>query len=253
MHSILSKIIRFIPSISLLILLCACSNQEKDGTIIVATSADNPPYEFMQNGQIVGADIDIIKHIVEIIEQPITIQNLDFAGLMQSLSAGNIDLAIAALSVTEARSKHVDFSTPYLRTKMALMYKKDKMVASNEELADKVIGAQLGSTWENSARILQGRTPTMSIRSLNNNLVLVEELKNDMIDAMILEEAQAKKFMQNNLQFTYRILDEFISEFAIALPKGSALLPQINQAIKTLQQNGTIASINDKWLNDNGK
>ena len=234
------------------LLLQSCSDNADTNKLIIATSADNPPYEYMQNGKIIGADIDIAHRIAEILQKDIVIQNLDFAGLMQSLAANNVDMVIAALSVTEARSKHVDFSIPYLHTKMVLMYKAVSPIANNGMLDGKVVGVQLGSTWENAAQILQGRIPSLSIRPLNNNLVLVEELKNDTIDCLILEEAQAQKFQQVNPSFTYRVLEEFSSQFAVALPKGSELLPEINQAIRTLQAEGELKLINDRWLDNNG-
>jgi polar amino acid transport system substrate-binding protein len=244
----LSKII---ASVCFLLTLSSCGKEsdlaEKDA-IIVATSADNPPYEYIQDGKIVGLDIDIITAIAKEAGKKIVIKNFDFPALLPSLATKNVDLVIAALTMTDARKEHIDFSNGYFSTTMSLMFKKGDNFKSIEDLRGKVIGVQSGTTWESYAKEITEKFPDIRIRSLYNNLVLIEELKVNGVDALIMEEMQVQKFSQNVENLDSFQLSETKSEFAIALPKNSELTDLINNAIKALQESGELKAIQEKWM-----
>ena len=244
----LSKIL---TSISLLLMLTACS-QEKDlaekDAIIVATSADNPPYEYIQDGKVVGLDIDVINAIGKELGKKIIIKNLDFPALLPSLSTNSVDLVIAALTMTDERRIHIDFSDGYSSTVMAVMFKKLDNFKSLDDLHGKVIGVQSGTTWDAYAKELATKFPDIRVRALSNNLVLVEELKVASVDAIIMEEMQVQKFQQNVENIASFPLVDTKGEFAIAFPKDSELTPVINTAIKKLKESGVLKDIKEKWL-----
>ncbi|WP_342268185.1 ABC transporter substrate-binding protein [Candidatus Tisiphia endosymbiont of Empis tessellata] len=228
-------------------LMIGCDNQSKEQNLIVATSADNPPYEFIQNGQIVGFDIDIINAIGEQIEKKVIIKNFDFNGLLASLTTENVDIVIAGLSVTEERKKHISFSVPYILTNVSILYRSADNLKNTGDLDNKAVGVQLGTTW---AVIVQDLAKQFNIRInyLSNNLMLVEELKSKVIDAVVLEASQSKKFIENNPDLASFGLTEFSSELAIAMPKNSKLIDSVNKAIAELTEDGTISRITKKWL-----
>ncbi|MDR0296392.1 MAG: transporter substrate-binding domain-containing protein [Rickettsia sp.] len=228
-------------------LIVSCDKQSQEKSLIVATSADNPPYEFIQNGQIVGFDIDIINAIGEKLEKKIIIKNFDFNGLLASLTSENVDIVIAGLTVTEERKKHVSFSVPYVTTNVSVLYRATDDLKSVEDLDNKVVGMQLGTTW---VVIVQDLSKQFNIRTnyLSNNLMLVEELKSKVIDVVVLEELQSKKFIENNPDLASFSLTEFSSKFAIAMPKDSKLVETVNKAISELKEDGTISRITKKWL-----
>lgn len=238
----------------LMTLLTACSGPSDDfasqDSIIVATSDDNPPYEFIRNGEVVGLDIDIIKAIGEVLGKEIIIKNIDFPTLIPALTTGTVDVVIAGITVTEARKAKVDFSRGYVSTAMEIMFKSDNKYRRIEDFADKNIGVQTGSTWEMYAKSLKERFPTMQITSLANNLVLVESLKNDNIDAIIFEEVQVIKFKQKNEGLNSFLLKDTQGEFAIATQKDSGLAERINKAIDQLQLEGKLYPIKTKWLSE---
>lgn len=232
-------------------MITSCSKEEttdhlKDA-IIVATSADNPVYEFIQDGKVVGMDIDIINAIGQVLGKKIIIKNIDFPGLFPALSSGNVDLVIAAISVTEERNKYFDFSDTYASSHLGLLYKDDN-IKSLSDIANKTIGAQLGSTWEQAANDLAKTMSGLLVRSLANNLVLVEELKHGTIDAVVAEDIQLNKFMQNNPGLKRMELPEYVSTFAIVGKKDSPLIEHVNQAIIKLRNDGTLDKIKRHWI-----
>ncbi len=244
----LSKIL---TSICCLLALTSCgqdTNLADKDTIIVATSADNPPYEYIQDGKVVGLDIDAINAIGKELGKKIVVKNLDFPALLPSLATNNVDLIIAGLTMTEDRKLHVDFSDGYSSTAMAVMFKKADNFKSLDGLHDKVIGVQSGTTWEAYAKDLLLKFPDIRIKSLANNLVLVEELKASNVDAVIMEEMQVQKFEQNVENMASFSIVDTKGEFAIALPKGSELTALINGAIKKLKESGELKEIKEKWM-----
>jgi polar amino acid transport system substrate-binding protein len=231
----------------LLLNLSSCSDRDDENTLIVGTSADNPPYEFIRANQIVGFDIDVIKAVADHLGKKVVIKNLDFNGLMAALSTKQVDLVIAGLSITPERQAKVDFSDIYASASISVLYRAEDDFKNVSDLADKFVGAQLGTIWKIFADSISVKYGS-KVLSLQSNLALVEELKNKRIDAVILEHHQANSFMEGNAELLSFNIKNLLSDFAIAMPKKSPLKANIDGAIKTLQDDGTINRLMVKWL-----
>jgi ABC-type amino acid transport substrate-binding protein len=225
--------------------LSACGSKKDDDNWIVATSADNPPYEYMEKGQIKGFDIDLIKEIGKRFDKNIIFKNTDFHGLLAALGSNNVDLVVAGMTPTEERKNKVDFSESYIKTKIAFLVKKEDNIRSLEELRGKKIGSQLGTIWSNIANDLSSEYHFKN-KTLANNLILVEELKLGRVDAVIMEQVQVQRLMSKSDIFSSFEIDN-ISEFAIALPKNSPLKEQINKAIIEMEADGAMKALQEKW------
>jgi polar amino acid transport system substrate-binding protein len=243
---------KFFKTISLALIcalsLAGCNKNVSDNTLIVGTSADNPPYEFIDNDQVVGFDIDLANAIAEEMGKKVIIKNMEFSALIPALNSGHVDMIIAGISTNEVRNEHVDFSEPYANSAVSVLTLKTTAITKVEDLEGKKVGVQLGTTWETIAKGLADRIPNMEISSINNNLVLLEELKNGNIDAIILEDLQVKKFVQQNEALTGFTIDNVESSFAIAFAKGSDLKDKVNDIITTLKTKGKIQELKAKWL-----
>jgi polar amino acid transport system substrate-binding protein len=234
-------------------LICAlsvagCNKGPSDDTIIVGTSADNPPYEYIENEKVIGFDIDLANAIAEEMGKKILIKNMEFSALIPALNSGHVDMIIAGISTNEVRAEQVDFSDAYATSSVSVLTLKDKGINRVEDLSGKKVGVQLGTTWETIAKGLADRIANMEISSINNNLVLIEELKNGNIDAIILEDLQVKKFEQQNPSFVGFAIENAESSFAIAFTKGSELKDKVNEVVTTLKTKGKIHELKEKWL-----
>lgn len=227
--------------------LISCNSAKDENTLIVGTSADNPPYEFIQNNQIVGLDIEIINKIAKHLGKNVVIENMDFNGLIAAIVSNKIDLAIASMSVTPERQAKIDFSDIYASSKIAVLYRTEDNFTHTTDLANKTIGALLGSIWSQFAKSVSVKY-NAKVVTLLNNLALVEELKSGAIDAVIVEEAQAASFIEQNPNLSSFTVHELSSNLAIALPKKSPLKANIDGAIAALKADGTIDRIMLKWL-----
>lgn len=239
-------LISFITSLILISLVSCTETASKENQWVVATSADNPPFQYLYNGEIVGFDIDLMNEIAKIAGKEIKYKNMEFHSLLAALASNNVDLVIAGLSVTDERKKRVDFSIPYTSSTIAVLFRRADDFKEYADLNGGVVGAQLGSVYNIIAHDLAMQCKC-KVHSLSSNLMLVEELKSKRINAVILEEAQARKFIELNEGFGMFTLKEFNSAFAIAMPKGSKLKDSIDNAIELLDAQGIIRELSKKW------
>jgi len=183
-----------ILSIILSFLLSAYSFASKD--LIVGISADNPPYEFInkEKREFAGFDIDLIYAIGEELGKKVKLQNMKFPSLLPALASNRVDLIISGISATDARSQNVAFSKEYITSSMSLLLKKDFTIKDLNDLEDKTIGVQAGSTWHLFAFDLSKKIKGLKIKAIDDNLLLVEDIKFGRIDALLLEKPQVKKF-----------------------------------------------------------
>lgn len=236
-----------------LLFLVSCSEKKADEgktPLIVITSPDNPPYEFKDTTQsgdkVIGFDIDIVHKLGEHLDRPVKIIEADFSSLIPSLQSGRADMAIAELSPTEERRKSVDFSSPYYNNKSELLVLETSSLISEKDLEEKKLGVQLGSSNEVIGRKLAESVPGLTLVTLNKVGDLVQELKNERIQAALIGGAVAHKIVKATPGFKVVSINVSSGEIAIAFPKGSPLVAPANEALKEMQ--GDIKNIEAKWI-----
>ena len=231
---------------SMLLVSCSSDNSDK---FVIATSPDNPPYEFFKSGKVVGFDIDLAEALAKKMDKELDLKNMDFSGLIPALSSGRVDAVIAAISATESRKKHVDFSDVYNESRVAILSKKISLIKDMKSLEGKRVGVQLGTSWEQILRQEIKKQPSINMVNMTNNLSLIEELKNNRVSAVVLEKKQAEKFSEQYPEFSFFLMDDSnISKFVVVLQKDSKHREKINKAIESLRADGTLEILERKWL-----
>lgn len=218
-------------------------------TLIMATSADYPPYEFIRTDsgseEIVGFDIDIAKAITSKLGYGLEISNVDFNGLIPALQAGRADFVMAGMTPTEERRANVDFSDIYFEAKNTIVAKAGSNLTTIESLAGKNVGVQLATIQEEAAKEIEGIT----IKSLNRINEIIQELKAGRIDAAIVEDTVAKGYIDANPDLEFNVIpNEGEAGSAIAFPKGSPLLESMNPVLQEMLSNGEIEELARKWF-----
>lgn len=104
---------------------------ERTGDLVVATNAEFPPYEYVNNGQIVGIDMDIMQAICDELGFDMEIENMAFDSILPAIQSGKADVGAAGMTVTEARKKNVDFSNPYTMSKQVIIINKGTSAISD--------------------------------------------------------------------------------------------------------------------------
>ncbi|MFW6238507.1 MAG: transporter substrate-binding domain-containing protein, partial [Halanaerobiales bacterium] len=115
-------------------------------TYTVGTNATFPPFEYVEDDEVVGFDIDLIKAIGEHQGFDVEVTDISFDSLIPSLNTGNIDIITAGMTITDERAEQVNFSDPYFVADQSIVVRED----SNKNLAilygDSDIGVQTSTT-----------------------------------------------------------------------------------------------------------
>lgn len=247
--------IAFVGTVAGMLLVTACTgsgnNAADDKTLVMATSADYPPYEFIktQSGseEIVGFDVEIAKAIAAELGYELEINNVDFNGLIPALQAGRADFVMAGMTPTEERKQNVDFSVIYYEAKNTIVTRSGSGLKDAASLNGKKVGVQLGSIQEGAAKEITGAT----VVPLNRINEIIQELKAGRIDAAIIEDTVAKGYIDANpdLEFTV-IPNEGESGSAIAFPKGSPLREEFDPVLQQMIESGKINELVTTWFGD---
>ena len=216
-----------------------------EGVITFGTNAEFPPFEFVAGTGVIdqydGIDMAIAKQIAEDNGMTAAIENMEFDSLLVALQNGQIDAAIAAMTVTEERKEAVDFSVPYYTATQVMIVKEDSDIAAAADMADKKICVVQGYTGEICVNDMG-----YSYEAFKKGTEAVLELVNGKCDVVVIDSATAQKYVDDNEGL--KIVEDASAfeseEYAVAVQKGNtALLDMINKAIEAKLADGTISDL----------
>ena len=218
---------------------------EAKTALVMATNAEFPPYEFRENDEIVGIDVEIAAAIAEHMGLTLEIEDMSFDSILAAVDSGKADMGVAGMTVNEDRLKSVDFSDTYITAAQVIIVKEGSEIKDAAGLEGKTIGVQLGTTGDIYCDDIKDAT----IERYNKGYEAVQALLQDKVDAVVIDDQPAAVFVQQNEGIV--ILEEPLTneDYAIAVKKGnSELLAQINEAIAELKESGKLQEIFDKYI-----
>ncbi len=232
---------------------CTGGNEETQGEqsekIVFGTNAEFPPFEFVTTegviGEFDGIDMAIADKIAKDNGMVAEISNMEFDSLLIALSNGQIDAAIAAMTVTPERAEEVDFSTPYYQATQVMIIKEGTDIKKATDMADKKIAVIQGYTGETCV-VDMGYKYT----SFKKGTDAIMELVNGKADVVVIDSATASKYVQDNKGLVIvEDAEAFESEeYAIAVKKGNTeLLAKINASVEKMLADGTISELSAKY------
>lgn len=95
----------------------------ENGELVMATNAAFKPYEYLDNGKIVGLDVDMARAIADYLNMELVINDIDFDAVIIDVQSGKADIGVAGLTVTEERLKNINFSDPYTNSTQVIIVK----------------------------------------------------------------------------------------------------------------------------------
>lgn len=227
---------------------------QERGVLIIGTSADYPPFAFyMPDFELDGYDVALSRAIGEKLGLPVELKDMAFDGLGGALAIGQIDAAVAAISVTEARQDQVDFSNVYFISEDAILGRAadDIRITTLDDMAPYRIAVQEGSvfeTWLQEAAVEPGILPPDNLFVYAETEKAIEDLSAGLIDLVVADSPPLSLLAQGeDFKITGQSLNR--QRFAVAMPKGSNLVARINQALIDLQNEGVLAELADRYLN----
>ena len=230
----------------------SASVTKTEGVITFGTNAEFPPFEFVAGSGVIdqydGIDMAIAKQIAEDNGMTAAVENMEFDSLLIALQNGQIDAAIAGMTVTEERLESVDFSTPYYMATQVMIVKEDSDIAAAADMADKKICVIQGYTGEICVQDLG-----YPYEAFKKGTEAVLELVNGKCDVVVIDSATAQKYVGDNEGL--KIVEDSSAfeseEYAIAVQKGNKeLLDMVNKAIEAKLADGTISELGVKYTEE---
>ena len=100
------------------------SSDAAGGTLVMATNAEFPPYEYYEGENVVGIDADIAKAICDKLGYELQIEDMEFDSIIAAVQSGKADFGAAGMTVTEDRLKNIDFTDSYAKAKQVIITRK---------------------------------------------------------------------------------------------------------------------------------
>lgn len=247
----LKKIVSVLLVAACVFSLAACGSKESSEdssekeTLVMATNAEFPPYEYHEGDDIVGIDAEIAAAIAEKLGMELKIEDMAFDSIIPAVTAGKADIGVAGMTVTEDRLESVNFSDTYATATQVVIVKEDSDITGPDDLAGKTVGVQLGTTGDIYASDIEDAT----VEQYNKGFEAVQALTQGKIDAVIIDGEPAKEFVKEAEGL--KILDEAFTEeeYAIAIAKDNTDLEEkINDALGELKDSGKLDEIIAKYI-----
>ena len=231
--------------------------ENQESTVLkVGTNAEFAPFEYVNEEDgttIEGFDIDLINAIAADQGMTVEVENLEFDGLIMALQNGSIDAAIAGMSVKPDRAEQVDFTETYYDAGLNIaVAADDDSIASEEDLAGKVVTAQQGTTGADKAMELKDAGVVADVKLLANINVCMMALANGEVDAVIMNIPVNNKYVAahpDEVKIAADIVAEEPEQFAIAVAKGNTeLLEKLDAGLANVKADGTYDALLDKYF-----
>ncbi|EHN59895.1 transporter substrate-binding domain-containing protein [Oenococcus kitaharae] len=233
------------------------------GKLIVGTSADFPPYEFLaqKNGKQTpaGADMSLAKRLAKGLGVKLEIKNMSFDSLLVAQKSGRVDVLIAGMGSTPERKKQVDFSIPYYTAKETLVINKSeaKKIKSYKDLAGKRVGVQTSARQESliKSSLAKNKLSAAHFVQMQSNNDLILALQTNKIDAVALSGGvgQAYAHSVSGLKYVYASYPKGVQNeegMQVVIPKHQqTLVAHINKTIKKVNKQ----KVFPKWIAQAGK
>ncbi len=249
----MKKVISMIMILAIALVMLAGCGAAKDDKLVMATNAEFPPYEYMEDGKIIGIDAEIAEKIAEKLGKELVIENVDFDSIIPGVQTGKFDFAMAGLTVTDERKEQVDFTESYATGKQVIIVKEDSKIASADDLfaegANHKIGVQLATTGDLYCTWDIEDEKLGTVERYNKGADAIMALQSGKVDCVVIDNEPAKVFVEKNKGLKILETEYIIENYAAAVGKDNAdLMKDINDALKELIEDGTVKSIIEKYI-----
>ena len=226
----------------------AQTEQSADGGVLrMGTNATFPPYEYVdENNNVAGIDADIAAAIADKLGMELEITDMAFDSLIPALQSDTIDIVLAGMTVDPERAESVNFTESYATGVQVIIVPEGSDIASPDDLEGKNIGVQTGTTGDRYCTDSYGQE---FVKQFDNGPLAVAALLNGQVDCVVIDNEPAKNYVAANEGL--KILDTAYAneDYAAAIAKDNTeLFDKVNAAIKELKEDGTIASIIEKYI-----
>lgn len=220
------------------------------GTLVLGTEATYAPFEFLdENAQFAGCDIWLAEQLAIALGVQLEVMDMAFDGIIPAVKAGQVDIGIAAFTVTEERAQEIDFSEIYQRDQQMLVVKKgnEDVYTSKESLKGLQVGAQRGTV---QSLLIQSALSDSVLFELDKYPALALEVVNENIAGLVVDGAVGEGLIANNpnlavANFSFDPSEANFGKAAVLAKGTDDLRALVDAVIIEVVGNGTFAAAYD--------
>ena len=254
------KVWALVPALALVLAGCGDSGGDSgdaggggpelvsDGKLVNCTGLPYKPFEYEENGDVIGFDIDLVDLVAKKLNVEQEVVDTPFDGIQSGadFNSGKCDISSAGMTITDERKQNIDFSDPYFDATQALVAKKGSGIADITDLAGKKLGAQNSTTGYDYANENAKDAEIVNFEDLGLLLTAVES---GQVDAGINDNGVLYDWVKEKTDF--EVVKEFDTgeQYGMGIRKGNAdLLKVVNEVLADTKSSGEYDKIYEKWF-----
>lgn len=220
-------------------------------TLRVVTDPSFVPFEMMdeESGEMIGFDMEIIAEVAERAGFDYKLNTMDFNGIIPALQTGNVDIAIAGITITDEREKIVDFSDPYYDSGLRILVRNNNdEVTEMSDLEGLKIGTKIGSTSYDYLKKNLDENDGVTPYPGSSDMYMA--LMSRAVDAVFYDSPNVGYFARTKGEGKVKTVGKLYEgqQYGIALKDGSKWVEDVNDALASMKEDGTYKSIYEKWF-----
>ena len=256
----MKKILAIVLMLTMVFAFAACGSEEatteateNTDTLIMATNAEFPPYEYYEGGEIVGIDAEIGAAIADKLGMEFQIEDMEFNSIIAAVQSGKASMGMAGMTVTEERQQSVNFTDTYAQGVQVVIVAEGSEITTVDDLFEEghdwKIGVQESTTGDIYATGDIEDAGLGTIERYNKGADAVNALLGGKIDCVIIDNQPAQAFVEANEGLSILDTEYSVEDYAICIAKDNEdLLEKVNAALQELIADGTVQSIIDKYI-----
>lgn len=229
----------------------------ENGTLNFGTAAITEPFTYIDDSmKPVGYDIELAARIAEALGMNLNVSDMDFGGLIPALQSGKLDMAGCCITVTEERTKQINFTESYYEGGIVILVtdsEEETGFSSFQDLAGKNVGILTGSIFDSA---LESQVTGANLSYYNTLADQTVALKSKKLDAYVDDEPAARMTILKNPDLA--MLPGMLTpmQYAFAVEKDNTeMAEEWNREIFAMKEEGVFQTLDDKWFSedDTGK
>ncbi|WP_336366002.1 transporter substrate-binding domain-containing protein [Marinobacter sp. C2H3] len=220
-------------------------------TLKVVTDPSFVPFEMMdqESGKMIGFDMEIIAEVAKRAGFDYDLNTMDFNGIIPALQTGNVDIAIAGITITDEREQIVDFSDPYYDSGLRLLVRADNdSVKAFSDLEGMKVGTKIGSTSYDYLKDKLDKDDGVTPYPGSSDMYMA--LMSRAVDAVFYDAPNVGYFARTKGEGKVKTVGPLYEgqQYGIALVNGSKWVEPVNKALASMKEDGTYKTIYEKWF-----
>ncbi len=218
-------------------------------TLKVGCDTSFVPFCFPDDSNVyTGFDIDLLAALSEYLGFDYNLQPMDFTALLMSVQTSKLDMAMAGITITDARAEVMDISTPYYDAGLQIFVKEDNdEITQITDLEGKKIALKEGTA---SVTYISENVNNCTVTTFPNIESAYLEVQRGAADAVVYDAPNMKYYLSQNPDSGCKVVGDLVDgcQYGIMLQKGSDYTEYIDAAIAVFMEDGTYDALYEKWF-----